>query len=61
MKILRKTEAAARVGYSQVHIMRLSRAGKFPQKLQLGPASVGFLESEIDAWIAARAAERETA
>ena len=32
----------------------------FPKKVKLGPASVGFLESEIDDWIAARAAERES-
>ena len=61
MRILRKPEVADRVGYSQVHLMRLEKSGKFPKKIQIGPASVGFLESEVDDWIMARAAEREDA
>lgn len=61
LQILRKGEAAARVGYSEVHVMRLERAGMFPKKIRLGPASIGFLESEVDDWIRERAAERERA
>ena len=34
--------------------------GKFPQHLNLAPQSIAWLEEEIDAWIAARAAERST-
>ncbi len=60
-RIERKPEVADRVGYSMVHIMRLEKAGLFPKKVKLGPGAIGFLESEIDDWIAARAAERENA
>lgn len=59
MRVLRKNEAAARVGYHPVHVMRLAKADKFPKPIKLGPNSVGFLESEVDDWIAARVAERD--
>ena len=59
MRFLRKQEAAARVGYSQSHLMRLERAGKFPRRVHLGPNSVGFLEDEIDEWMQARVDDRD--
>ena len=31
----------------------------FPKPISLGDNSVGFVEAEIDAWLAARAAERD--
>ena len=37
-------------------LWRWERAGKFPKRVQLGGNSVGWIESEIDAWVAARAA-----
>lgn len=48
-----------KVPYSDMHIYRLERAGKFPKRIRLGANRVGWLEHEIDAWIEARAAERE--
>ena len=35
-------------------IYRLEIRGEFPQRKQLSPNSVGWLESEIDEWIASR-------
>ena len=32
---------------------------KFPKPVELGENSVGFVEAELDAWLEARAAERE--
>jgi prophage regulatory protein len=49
------------IRFSRVHISRLEKEGKFPKHLNLAPQSIGWLEEEIDAWIAARAAERSTA
>lgn len=60
-RIIRKRELHQRVGYSDVHIWRLEKAGQFPKRIQLGPRAVGWLESEVDAWIQARADEREVA
>ncbi len=59
MRVLRKKEVANRVGYSAMHIWRMEREGRFPRRLQLGPNAVGWLESEVDDWISARAAERD--
>ena len=65
MKILRRRETAAKCG--NVATITVDRwAGdpryehmNFPKKVQLGANSVGFVEAEIDAWLAARAAARD--
>ncbi len=59
MKVLRIKDVQARVGYSRSHIWQLERAGRFPRKIRLGPNSVGYVESEIDEWIAGKVAERD--
>ena len=58
MRILDKRSLKTKVPYSPQHIARLEREGKFPQRIQLGTCRVGWLESEVDEWIKARAAER---
>ncbi|KGU71564.1 MULTISPECIES: helix-turn-helix transcriptional regulator [Burkholderia] len=40
-----------RVGLSKSEIYRRVAAGRFPQSVKLGPKAVGWLESDIDAWI----------
>ncbi len=60
MKVLRQREVVARVGYSRMHIARLEKAGLFPKRIHLGPNSVGWVEAEIDAWIEAKVAERDS-
>ncbi|WP_198169945.1 helix-turn-helix transcriptional regulator [Burkholderia pseudomallei] len=40
-----------RVGLSKSEIYRRVAAGRFPQSVKLGPKSVGWLESDVDAWI----------
>ena len=59
MKILRKPEVVARVGYSGMHIWRLEKAGSFPRRIKLGPNSCGWIEEEIDNWIRAKVVERD--
>ena len=49
-RFLRSKELCARVGYSAMHIWRLEKAGQFPQRVKIGPNSVGWVESEVDAW-----------
>jgi prophage regulatory protein len=53
-RIIRCHEVQHKVGYSQMHIWRLERKGDFPQRVKLGPNSVGWIEAEVDAWIAGR-------
>lgn len=57
-RILRKPELRNKVGLSDPTIGRLEKDGKFPKRLRLGGNSCGWLESEINGWLADRAAER---
>jgi prophage regulatory protein len=53
-KILRKPTVIERVGLSGTTIWRLTRARKFPQPIRLSENSVGWLESDVEHWIAER-------
>ena len=57
-RILRKPDLTLKIALSDATIARLERKGKFPKRIQLGGNSVGWLESEIDAWIQERAEAR---
>jgi prophage regulatory protein len=46
------------IPYSPAHIARLEAAGEFPKRIQLGPNRVGWLLSEVEAWIDERLARR---
>ena len=37
------------------------RKNTFPKPIKLGPKRIGFLSSELSAWVAARASERAVA
>jgi prophage regulatory protein len=62
MRIINAKERRRRIPYWDMHIWRLERQGKFPQRVKLDPtnprSSVGWVEEEIDQWLAARAAAR---
>lgn len=50
--ILRAKEVTNRTGLSRVTIWRKVRAGKFPAPRELGQHSVGWIESEVNDWLA---------
>lgn len=51
-----------RTGLARSTIYRMLAAGAdFPRPVKLGDRAIGFVAAEIDAWIAARAAERDGA
>jgi prophage regulatory protein len=58
MRILSKKDLRAMVLYSPAHIDRLEKAGRFPKRVQLGPCRVGWVESEVLAWLDQRLKER---
>jgi prophage regulatory protein len=60
-KVLRLAELQKRVPRSRSRIYEDMARGEFPRPVKLGPRSVGWLEHEIEAWLAARVAEREAA
>lgn len=51
-KILRPREVVVRTGHSRTTLWRKVKAGKFPAPKELGPNSIGWLESDIDTWLA---------
>jgi prophage regulatory protein len=47
------------IRWSDQHLGRLERAGRFPKRVRIGPKTVGWLEDEIDAHTDALVAERD--
>ncbi len=59
MRILSKRQLKELVLYSPQHIARLEKAGSFPQRVQLGPNRVGWVEDEVLDWLQLRLEARE--
>lgn len=53
-RILRLEDVKTRTGLSRSTIYLNVSQGTFPKHISLGTRCVGWLESEIDAWIAGR-------
>jgi len=53
-RLLRLKEVQSRVSLSRASIYRLQALRVFPHSLPLGPRSVAWAESAIDAWIQER-------
>ena len=51
-RILRYPEVTLRTGLSRTTIWRLERTGDFPPRRQLSPNAVGWIESDVEEWIA---------
>jgi prophage regulatory protein len=52
--ILRLRTVLVRTGLTRSMAYALLKDGHFPKPINLGPRAVGWLESEIDGWIAER-------
>lgn len=52
--VVRLRQVPQIVGISIASINRLRRAGEFVPAVRLGAAAVGFLRSDLDAWLQAR-------
>ena len=59
MRFISKKQVRERVLYSFAHIDRLEKAGKFPKRVRLGQNRVGWVESEVVAWIEERIRRRD--
>ena len=53
-RILRLPEVISRVGLRRASIYQHMNQGSFPKTISLGVRAVGWLESEIDAWVQVR-------
>ncbi|MDH5644189.1 MAG: AlpA family transcriptional regulator [Gemmatimonadota bacterium] len=53
-RILRLPEILSRTGLSRSTIYLRISEGKFPAQIALGERAVGWLESDVDNWLAAQ-------
>lgn len=60
MRILSKRQLRELVLYSPQHIARLEKAGKFPKRVKLGQARVGWIEGEVLEWLQERIDSRDS-
>lgn len=51
-RLLRMRDVRRRTGLSVATVYRREAAGTFPKKVRLGPKSVAWYESDIDAFVA---------
>lgn len=58
-RIWRLPAVATYTQKSRSGILRDVAAGTFPRPVRLGEHSVGWLRTEVEAWLAARIAERD--
>ena len=54
MAILRRPQVEQRTGLSRSTLYQYIKEGNFPKPLPRGPRAVGWLESDVSDWIAAR-------
>ncbi|MGL5225801.1 MAG: helix-turn-helix transcriptional regulator [Aeromonas sp.] len=60
MRFIRMKEVCAKVGLAKSTLWELVEIGEFPQKVYLSARIIAFVESEVDAWMQARVAARNT-
>ena len=53
-RIIRRPEVRKLTGYGNTSIYEMVKKGEFPRPISLGARAVGWLESEVDAWIQQR-------
>lgn len=57
--VLRKRDVIKKTKLSDSTIARYEKKGRFPRRFRVTDTLVGWLESEVDDWVKARAHERE--
>lgn len=60
-EILRRPAVTHKTGLASSSLYAAIARGEFPKPIKLGERSVGWLSREVDAWIEARAAQRDGA
>jgi prophage regulatory protein len=58
MRILKLPDVIERCAISRSSLYQFTKDNKFPKSVRLGERAVGWLESEIENWIAERAEQR---
>jgi prophage regulatory protein len=58
-RVWRLPQVASFTAKSRSQLLRDIDAGRFPRPIRLGEHAVGWLRSEVEAWLNARVAERD--
>ncbi|MFN0135088.1 MAG: helix-turn-helix transcriptional regulator [Phycisphaerae bacterium] len=53
-RIITKKELRLIVPYTPQHILRLEKQHRFPRRIRIGERRVGWLLSDIEAWLESR-------
>jgi prophage regulatory protein len=48
------------INYSRDHLRRKCKAGEFPKPVRVSEHRIGWVEAEVDAWLAAKEQARDT-
>ena len=56
-KFLRWADLQPVLGLSRMTVYRMEKAGTFPKRIQINSGSVGWLENEVEVWLADRIPE----
>lgn len=54
LSVLRRPQVETRTGLSRSSLYALIASGRFPAPIRLTPNTVGWLEHEVERWIAQR-------
>lgn len=56
MKFLKDADCSAKTTLSRTQLYRLTKAGQFPEKIEISPGRTAWIESEVEDWMRARIA-----
>lgn len=59
LRFIRRKEVSRLTGLSRSYLCELESAGRFPRSVKIARRAVAYIESEVIAWIEARAAQRD--
>lgn len=59
-RVINAAERRLMVPFSDMHIWRLEKKGRFPQRIKIGEHRVGWALDEVIAWIEDRKSRRGT-
>lgn len=59
-RVIRLPDVVAKTGLCRTTIYRMESSGFFPKSVSLGGKAIGWIEAEVDKWIEARMAERQS-